>query len=399
MNQSEQLQTQLNRIQKFALIVGVAALALCGAGVALDKAQFFQSYLFGYLFWFGIAVGCFSIVALHHLVGGGWGFVIQRLLEAGSRTLPLMLVLFIPIFFGMQELYLWARPEAIVDKAGVVVDEILHQKAPYLNVPFFWIRAAFYFAVWGGSIYMLTKWSHDQDRTGYPLITRKIETAAGPTLALYVLTMTFAAFDWVMSLEPHWYSTIFGVIFVVGQGLTTLAFAIIGVKLLEEHEPISGVIQTKHFHDLGNLMFAFVLLWAYVSFSQFFIIWSGNLPEEITWYMHRLHGGWGVMAMVIVIFHFFVPFSLLLLRKTKQRSKVLVKIAVAMFFMRLVDLFWTVAPNFNGGKFGIHWMDILAPVGIGGLWIALFLSQLKTRALVPLHDPRMAEAFAASHHH
>jgi len=399
MNLSEQLQSQLNRLQKLALIVGVVALALCGIGVTLNKAQFFQSYLFGYLFWFGIAVGCFSVVALHHLVGGGWGFVIQRILEAGSRTLPLMLILFLPVFFGMQELYLWARPEAIVNQTGVVVDEILHQKAPYLNVTFFWIRAAFYFGVWGFFIYLLNKWSHEQDRTGYPLITQKIEKLAGPALAGYVLTMSFAAFDWVMSLEPHWFSTIFGVIFVVGQGLTTLAFAIIGVKLLEDREPISGVIQTKHFHDLGNLMFAFVLLWAYVSFSQFFIIWSGNLPEEITWYMHRLHGGWGVIAMVIVIFHFFVPFSLLLLRKTKQRSKVLVKIAVAMFFMRFIDLFWTVAPNFNDGKFGIHWMDILAPVGIGGLWIAMFLSQLKSRALMPLHDPRMAEAFAASHHH
>jgi len=393
MNQTEQLQSQLNRIQKLALIVGLVALALCGIGVALNKAQFFQSYLFGYLFWFGIAVGCFSVVALHHLVGGGWGFVIQRILESGSRTLPLMLILFLPLFFGMRDLYLWARPEVV---AG---DEILHQKAPYLNVPFFWIRAFFYFAVWSIFIYLLNKWSHEQDRTGYPLLTRKIEKIAGPALAFYVLTMTFAAFDWVMSLEPHWFSTIFGAIFVVGQGLTTLAFAIIGVKLLEEHEPISGVIQTKHFHDLGNLMFAFVLLWAYVSFSQFFIIWSGNLPEEITWYVHRLHGGWGVMAMILVIFHFFIPFTLLLLRKSKQRSAVLVKIAIAMMFARLLDLFWTIAPNFHPEKFSLHWMDILAPVGIGGLWIAVFIRQLKSRAFMPVNDPRMAEAFAVSHHH
>jgi hypothetical protein len=390
MNQTEQLQSQLNRIQKSALIVGVVALAFCGAGLTLDKSQFFQSYLFGYLFWFGISVGCFSVVALHHLVGGGWGFVIQRILESGSRTLPLMFVFFLPLFFGMQDLYLWARP-------GAAVDAILQQKAPYLNAPFFWIRAVFYFAVWGVFIYFLNKWSHAQDRTGYPLLTLKIEKIAGPALVFYVLTMTFAAFDWVMSLEPHWFSTIFGVIFVVGQGLTTLAFAIIGVRLLEKREPIASVIQTKHFHDLGNLMFAFVLLWAYVSFSQFFIIWSGNLPEEITWYVHRLHGGWGVMGMVIVIFHFFVPFVLLLLRKTKQRSKVLVKIAVAMFFIRMIDLYWTVAPNFNEGKFGVHWMDILAPLGIGGVWMAMFISQLKGRALMPVNDPRLAEAFAVRH--
>ncbi|MDZ7360587.1 MAG: hypothetical protein ONB46_07650 [candidate division KSB1 bacterium] len=391
MNQTDRLQSQLNRIQKLALIAGVVALALCGFGATLDQAQFFQSYLFGYLFWFGIAIGCFSVVALHHLVGGGWGFVIQRILESGSRTLPLMLILFLPVFFGMQDLYLWARPEVVAN------DKILIQKVPYLNVRFFWIRAGVYFVVWGFFIYLLNKWSQDQDRTGYPLLTLKIEKAAGPALVFYVLTMSFAAFDWVMSLEPHWFSTIFGVIFVVGQGLTTLAFAIIGVKLLSDHEPIAGVIQTKHFHDLGNLMFAFVLLWAYVSFSQFFITWSGNLPEEITWYVHRLHGGWGVIAMLIVIFHFFVPLFLLLLRKTKQRSKVLVKIAGAMFFMRFVDLFWIVAPNFNEGKFGIHWMDILAPAGIGGLWLAVFIAQLKGRALMPLHDPRLAEAFASHH--
>jgi hypothetical protein len=301
-----------------------------------------------------------------------------------------MIAFFLPLLFGMQDLYLWARPEA-------AADEILHQKAPYLNVPFFWIRAVFYFAVWGAFIYLLNKWSHEQDRTGYPLLTLKIEKIAGPALVFYVLTMSFAAFDWVMSLEPHWFSTIFGVIFVVGQGLTTLAFAIIGVKLLEERDPISGVIQTKHFHDLGNLMFAFVLLWAYVSFSQFFIIWSGNLPEEITWYMHRMHGGYGAMAIVIVIFHFFIPFALLLLRKTKRRSKVLVKIAVAMFFIRMIDLYWTVAPNFNEAKFGLHWMDILAPLGIGGIWMAMFLAQLKSRALMPVNDPRLAKAFAVHH--
>ncbi len=387
MSQTEQLQIQLNRLQLRALIVGVAALGLCAFGLTLGKTQFFQSYLFGYLFWFGITVGCFSVVALHHLVGGGWGFVIQRLLEAGTRTLPLMALLFLPLFFGMQDLYLWARPDAV---AG---DKILQHKSLYLNVPFFWIRAAIYFAVWGLFAYLLNKWSHQQDRTADPGLTKKIEKFAGPGLVFYVLTMTFAAFDWVMSLEPHWYSTIFGVIFVVGQGLTTLAFAIISVKLLAGREPISGVIATKHYHDLGNLMFAFILLWAYVSFSQFFIIWSGNLPEEITWYLHRMHGGWGAMALAVVIFHFAIPFVLLLMRKVKQKAQVLVKVAVTMLVMRLVDLFWIVAPNFHAEKFSIHWMDVLAPIGVGGIWIAAFIWQLKSRALLPLNDPRLAKAF------
>jgi hypothetical protein len=387
MSQTGQLQIQLNRIQQCALIIGVVALGLCAFGATLSKTQFFQSYLFGYLFWLGIAVGCFSVVALHHLVGGGWGFVIQRLLESGTRTLPLMVLLFLPLFFGMHDLYLWARPEA------VAADKILQHKSPYLNVAFFWIRTLIYFSVWGLFAYLLNKWSHQQDRMVDPAPTLKIQKFAGPGLVLYVLTMTFAAFDWVMSLDPHWFSTIFGVIFVVGQGLTTLAFAIIGLRLVADREPISGVIATKHFHDLGNLMFAFILLWAYVSFSQFFIIWSGNLPEEITWYVHRLHGGWGVIAMLLVLFHFAVPFVLLLLRKIKQKAQVLVKVAAAMIVMRLIDLFWIVAPNFHAEKFSIHWMDVLAPIGIGGIWIAAFVWQLKSRALLPMNDPRLAAAF------
>jgi hypothetical protein len=387
MSQTEQLQAQLHRIQQRALIIGIVALGLCAFGATLSKTQFFQSYLFGYLFWFGIAVGCSSVVALHHLVGGGWGFVIQRLLESGTRTLPLMALLFLPLFFGMQDLYLWARPEA------VAADKILQHKSPYLNVPFFWIRALIYFSVWGLFAYLLNKWSHQQDHMADPAPTLKIQKFAGPGLVFYVLTMSFAAFDWVMSLEPHWFSTIFGVIFVVGQGLTTLAFAIIGLRLVADREPISGVVATKHFHDLGNLMFAFILLWAYVSFSQFFIIWSGNLPEEITWYVHRLHGGWGAIAMLLVLFHFFIPFVLLLLRKTKQKAPVLAKVAAAMIVMRLVDLFWIVAPNFHAEKFSIHWMDLLAPIGIGGVWIATFAWQLKSRALLPVNDPRLAAAF------
>jgi hypothetical protein len=387
MSQTEQLQIQLHRLQQRALIIGIVALGLCGFGATLSKTQFFQSYLFGYLFWFGLAVGCFSVVALHHLVGGGWGFLIQRLLESGTRTLPLMVLLFLPLFFGMQDLYLWARPEA------AAVDKILQHKSSYLNVPFFWIRALIYFAVWGIFAYLFNKWSHQQDRMADPAPTLKIQKLAGPGLVLYVLTMSFAAFDWVMSLDPHWFSTIFGVIFVVGQGLTTLAFAIIGLRLVADREPISGVIATKHFHDLGNLMFAFILLWAYVSFSQFFIIWSGNLPEEITWYVHRLHGGWGVMAMSLVLFHFALPFVLLLLRKNKQKAQVLAKVAVAMIFMRLIDLFWIVAPNFHAEKFSIHWMDVMAPIGIGGIWIAAFVWQLKSRELLPVNDPRLAEAF------
>ena len=387
MNHPDSLKLLLNRIQQRAVIVGVVALALCGVGAYLAPDQFFQSYLLGYLFWIGIALGSLAIVALHHLVGGGWGFTIQRLLESSTRTLPLMAVLFLPFFFGMEKLYLWARPEMV---AG---DELLQHKAPYLNVSFFWMRAAGYFLLWTTFAFLINKWSREQDRTAEPSLTRRLQSISGPTLVVYVLTVTFAAMDWVMSLDPHWFSTIYGLIFVVGQALATLAFAVVVVGALAKHPPLSEVMAAKHFHDLGNLLLAFVMLWAYISFSQFLIIWSVNLPEEIPWYVHRLHGGWEWIALILLVFQFALPFVLLLSRQTKRRAEILVKVAMAIVFMRLVDLFWLVAPNFHPEAFAIHWMDVLAPVGIGGIWITVFVWHLKGVTLLPLHDPRLQEAF------
>ncbi|MCG3155344.1 MAG: hypothetical protein DKINENOH_01950 [bacterium] len=392
MNHADTLTPILARWQQRALIVGVLALALCGVGAALGTAQFFQSYLLGYLFWLGLTLGSFALLALHHLVGGGWGFSIQRLLEASSRTLPLMIVLFLPLAFGLQELYLWARPEAV---SG---DAILQHKARYLNVPFFTARTIAYFAIWALLIFFLNRWSKQQDQSGDLMLTRRLRQLSGPSLVIYVLTLTFASVDWVMSLDPHWYSTIYGVLFVVGQGLLTLAFAIVVVARLSQHRPLSEVMVAKHFHDLGNLMFAFVLLWAYVSFSQFLIIWSGNLPEEIPWYLHRLHGGWQWISLALVVFHFALPFVLLLSRKMKRRVELLVKVAVGMIVMRFIDLFWLIAPSFHTEAFAFHWLEVAAPVGIGGLWIAYFVWQLKGRPLLPLRDPRVEIAFSHKEH-
>jgi hypothetical protein len=204
-----------------------------------------------------------------------------------------------------------------------------------------------------------------------------------------VLTATFAAFDWAMSLEPHWFSTAFGALMVVGQVLSALAFAIAVVMMLADSEPLSSVITKKRLNDLGNLMLAFVMLWAYISFSQFLIIWSGNLPEEISWYQPRLKGGWGVLAIVLLLFHFALPFMILLSRNVKRRARSLGMVAIGVFLMRLLDLFWTVAPV--EGKGGIHfsWTDVAAPVGMGGIWVAVFVWQLKTRPLVPVNDPQL----------
>ncbi len=379
MNGTDSLQPALSGAQRTAFGVGAAALGLCAAGAILNPAQFLRSYLVAFLFWMAIALGSAALVMLHYLVGGRWGFVIRRLLEAATRTLPAMAVLMLPLLLGIRSLYHWTHPEG---------DRLLEHKALYLNIPFFLVRAAIYFSVWILLTRRLTRLSLEQDRTAEPSIQRRMQVLSGPGLLLYGFTVTFASIDWAMSLEPHWFSTIYGMIFMVGQGLATLAFVIAVLVLLSRHAPLSEALTALHFHDLGNLMFAFVMLWGYVSFSQFLIIWSGNLPEEIPWYLARLRGGWQWVALILLLFHFFLPFVLLLMRGVKRRREALARVAVAVLALRLVDMFWLVAPAFHPEGFTIHWMDLAAPVGLGGLWLAAFFSNLKRAPLLPLHDPR-----------
>jgi hypothetical protein len=325
---------------------------------------------------------------LHHLSGGAWGFVIRRALESGARTLLLMALLFIPLLFGLPELYLWARPEVV---AG---DALLQHKSPYLNAPFFITRTAVYFLVWIVLAALVTRWSLQQDRTASPSLTRRLQLLSGPGLVLYALTMTFASIDWAMSLEPHWFSTIYGVMFIVGQVLSALALMIPVAGWLAAYEPLAQVVSPTPFHDLGNLLLAFVMLWAYMAFSQYLIIWSGNLPEEIPWYLHRMQGGWQWLGLILLLGHFVVPFCLLLSRRTKRRAWVLSRVAIAVLCMRLVDLFWLVVPAFHPSGLSVHWLDIVAPVGVGGLWVAAGVWQLRGKPLLPLHDPRVESAFA-----
>jgi len=378
MNGTELTAADLGRWQMRAGIAGGVALGLCGIGAAADPAQLWRSYLVGYLFWFGITLGCFALLMLHHMVGGGWGAVIRRLLESGTRTLPLMAVALLPVLLNLPSLYVWARPDALAH------DPALEHKTFYLNVPFFLARTAFYFAVWLGLSHLLNKASALQDREGMAAGRGRLQTLSAPGLLLYGFTASFASVDWVMSLEPHWFSTIYGVIFMVGGALSTLAFVIVALLLMGDRKPISDTLKPSHFHDLGTLMFAFVMLWAYTCFSQFLIIWAGNIPEETPWYLRRFHGGWGWIAWGLVGFHFALPFLLLLVREYKRRVRVLAMVAGGMLLMRLVDLFWVVAPAFHENHLQVHWLDLAAPVGVGGIWIAYFLAQLRKRPLAPL---------------
>lgn len=387
MNGSETFETRYGRIQKHALLAGGIGAILCLVGAILNLDQFFRSYLFAYFFWIGVTLGSLAVLMMHHLTGGAWGFVVRRIFEAGVRTLPLMLVLFLPIVLGIQILYAWARPEV------VAADEVLQYKTFYLNIRFFLIRTAVYFAAWLGIAFALIRWSRRQDETGDVSLSRRFQLLSGPGLILYVLTATFASIDWVMSLEPRWFSSIFGMLVVVGQVLVTLAFAIAAVNVLKDRPPLAEVISPRLFNDLGNLLLAFVLLWAYLAFSQFLIIWSGNLPEEVTWYLHRSQGGWGWVIVLLLLFHFSLPFAILLSRNAKRRIQVLAAIAVLVVVMRLVDTFWMVTPAFYRMSFHVHWLDFAAFIAIGGVWMALLIQYLKGAPLLPLRDPRMEKVF------
>jgi len=382
MNHPQSNDPRLEQLQKRALMLGGAALVLCLVGWLTDPEQFFHSYLLGYLLWVGVALGSASLLMIHHLAGGDWGFVIRRCLESGLRTIPLLFVLMLPLLLGLKELYIWARPEV------VAADAILQHKAAYLNIPFFLARTAIYFIIWGLFAHFMSKLSAEQDRTGEPAIKRKLEIISGPGLAVMGLTITFSAVDWVMSLDPHWFSTLFGFIFMVGNVLTTLAVMICVLAYLRDREPLAGLLKPSHFHDLGNLMMAFVILWAYMALSQYLIIWSGNLPEEITWYIDRTATGWVVVGVVLIVFHFAVPFLVLLSRQTKRSVESLVRVAAFLLVMRLIDLLWTVAPTLHHEQFHVSWMDLAAPIGIGGLWLAGFLRGLKEQPLLPLRDPQ-----------
>jgi hypothetical protein len=385
---------QVDRLQKTALMVGVGGLLVSLLGAFFRPDQFFRSYLFGYLFWAGIAVGCLSLIMIHYLTGGIWGLVIRRFLEAGSRTMPLVAVLFLPLAFGVSRIYLWAQPEALKDP-------IIQAKQVYLNVPSFLGRALIYLAVWAVLAHFLSKWSRQLDEGTSLRIERRLRGLAGGGLLLMGLTITFSSVDWGMSLNPHWFSTVYGVLFMVGQVLSTMALVIVLLAVMGHEAPLAPAVRPSAVHDLGKLLLAFVMLWAYINLSQFLIIWSANLPEEIPWYIRRLHGGWQWLALVLVVFHFAVPFLLLLSRDLKRNARLLGRLAAGMLLVRLVDLFWLVAPDLqghHGTHLSVHWLDLTAPIGLGGVWLFAFARELKSRPLLPQRDPELDEFMAAPAH-
>jgi hypothetical protein len=381
---------ELGRLRMRALMVGVAFSVLLLAGAVLDRTQFFRSWLVGFIFWSGITLGCLALLMLQHVTGGAWGLVIRRVLEAATRTLPLILILFIPVVIGLRQIYPWTNAE-VMNESNALQQKAAH----YLNPNFFVLRAVLYFAIWSALALLLNWYSLQQDRTAESRYQKRMQMISGPGLGVFVLTVTFAAIDWAMSLEPAWSSTIFGLIFVASWSLSALSFATIVMAWLAKREPMNTVAKPSHFHDWGNLLLALVMLWTYFAFSQYLIIWSGNLPEETTWYVVRKHGGWGAIAVAIAVLQFAFPFLSLLSRAAKESASKLAMLALLILIMRVLDVIWLVEPTYNREHFHLSWMDLVAPLAIGGWWLAMFFWQLQKRSLVPINDPQLEQALEA----
>ena len=362
----QRMNTELRRLQRGSLALGVLCLALCLLGAAWSPTQFFRSYLLAYVFWIAMPLGCVALLLLHDLTGGIWGAGIRPFLTSASRTLGLMALLFVPLVFGLSRIYLW-------DQAAAASDPLLQYKRFYLNTPFFLVRTLLYFAAWMTLAHLLNR-TRPQPSPRDDQESR-LSAASGAGLVLYVLTATFASVDWLMSIEPRWFSTIYGLLFVVVQVLAGLSLVVVAAYLFVRLSATGGPIPALLLNDLGNLLLTFVMLWAYLAFSQFLIIWSGNLNDEIPWYASRATGGWAVVAVLLIVLHFGVPFLLLLSRDVKRRIDALAAIAGGLLILTLVDLFWLVVPGFEPQSPRVHWMDAAAVLGLGGIWFAAFLSR------------------------
>jgi hypothetical protein len=384
----------VGRLQQRAFLVGGVALLLAIFGWLRYPDDFYRSYLMSYMLIFGFALGSLGLVMLQHLTSGLWGIMIRRPAESATRTLPLLLVLFIPILFGMKTLYFrWLDPRETLKQPLSAMQQW------YLTKNNFAIRAVIYFAVLLLLMFIFNAWSRKQDvdRDDRSL-RRRLKMLAGPGIILYVFVVSFAAIDWVMSISPHWASTIYGFLFVAGQLISSLSLMIAIIVMMASAEPFASIMKPRYLHDLAKLLFAFNMLWAYFGFSQLLIIWAGNQPEEITFFRSRLYGTWGIVAVIVLIFHFFVPFFVLLPQDVKRSTRWMPKIALWMIFMRLVDLFWLTRPEFaeHGVKF--TWLDLVVPIALIGLWLGFFAWNLKREPLFPLGDPKLAEVIGHNDH-
>jgi len=391
-------------------VIAVALGFLDGHG--FDSDHLLRGWLLGLMLTFGFAVGGLALLMVQYVTGGKWGLLLRRPLEAMSRTLPLVLVYWVVIALFQTKLYLWAAVDDVgaALKSGWITGLQAHAiefKRPMLNTHAFWVAGFVCFAIWGFYAWRLNSLGIERDADSpenTPAWIKRFENISGPGIVVYALTMTAAVIYWVMSLDPTWYSSVYGLLFLVGQGYGVLALSIIVAIGLSKGEPFKTILRTTEQHDLGKLTFAFVMLNIYLAFGQFLIIWSGNLPEEIRWYLDRFMGGWGVIITLDFIFHWVIPFTLLLSRDLKRNKKRLLRICQWMVFARAFDLFWLIEPNFKDAARNLHFswgiLEYAAvPAAMTALWVAFFCTQLKSRPLVQTNDPHVAEILEPEHAH
>ncbi|MCU1302885.1 MAG: hypothetical protein JWQ87_3169 [Candidatus Sulfotelmatobacter sp.] len=385
----------VRKISQRSLAIG-AVFAVISVVLALIRpGEFYRAYLLGFMCWLGVALGSMAILMIRHLTGGGWGTVIRRILGAAMRTLPLLAALFIPVILGIRHLYIWAQPLSNIEDKRL--REHLEQiTQTYLTWNGFVIRAIFYFAVWNVLSFLLSKWSKETDRPGAPDNSGRFKAVSGPGLILYGFTISFAAIDWVMSLDPSWISTIFGLVILIGEVLSAMAFAVVVERILFNYKPMSEMLTPDFVHDHGKWMLAFTMVWAYFNFSQWLIIWAGNLPSEITFYLRRLNGGWMSIGLVLIFLGFVVPFATLLSRPFKRNIRKLVWLAVWLLVIRYIDLFWIIEPNFSK-TLTVTIADIVVPIAIGGIWLWYFFRNLAELPLLPAYDPDAHEVLQPAH--
>jgi hypothetical protein len=370
-----------------ALLIGIVALGLCAAGaVALHQHEaFLRAYLYGYVFWLGLALGSGAIAMIHNLSGGRWGQAARRIIEAANGNMLLMAILGIPLLVGIhrKHMYGWA---------GFGPNPHLGaHKAVWLTPTGVTIRAIICMAVWLITSLMIRIGSRRVEETGRFAVARVFAGLSGFGLIFYVLTATVAVVDWIMSLTPGWYSTMFTLIFIMGQVLSAFAFTVLMLSILIRYEPVHGKISADQFNDLGSFMFAFVVLWAYMSFAQLLITWMGNLKPEMAWYVPRMSGGWEVIGFMLMLLQFLAPFLILMNKPVKRNPSILKWVALGLIGMRFVDLLWLIKPAYAAGQ--VSWMDALAPIGIGGLFIWAFIWRLKSHRLAP---PPLVDEYSAA---
>jgi len=369
-----------------ALLIGVVALLLSGVGLLLQRERFFYSYLTAVVFWATIGTGALFFVMLHHLVSARWSVVLRRLTENLMALLPVMAILFIPLFFGIHSLYHWSHPEAVAQNS------LLQHKAGYLNTPFFIIRTVLYFGIWAILSWRLLKVSVEQDHQPGETLTARMKRLSAAGMVLFAFTLSFAGFDWIMSMQASWYSTIFGVYVFSGSVLAILAALTLVAIYLHERGILTEAITAEHYHDLGKLLFGFTIFWAYIAFSQLLLIWYANIPEETQWYRLRWEDpSWRMVSIIILFGHFVVPFLALITRAAKRNVKILKGVALWLLFMHFVDIYWLILPNY-GQQVDLSWMDLTTVVGVGGIFVWYFWKQAAKRPLIPANDPRLQES-------